>query len=41
MVTNTISENKTITGNGIGTLLAGRYQILRQVGGAEWRYVRK
>lgn len=32
MITNTISENKTITGNGIEAMLAGRYRILRQLG---------
>ena len=28
----TINNDKTITGNGIGTMLAGRYHILRQLG---------
>ena len=32
MITNTISENKTITGNGIEAMLAGRYHSLRQLG---------
>ena len=32
MITNTISENKTIAGNGIEAMLAGRYRILRQLG---------
>jgi len=32
MFENTITDDKAITGNGIGTMLAGRYHILRQLG---------
>ena len=32
MVDNTINNDKTIVGNGIGAILAGRYHILRQLG---------
>jgi hypothetical protein len=32
MIDSIINDGRTIAGNGIGTLLAGRYHILRQLG---------
>ena len=35
MAKKTIDYDKTIAGNGIGTMLAGRYHILQQLGEGE------
>ena len=32
MIDNTINDDKTIAGGGEGTILAGRYHVLRQLG---------
>ena len=32
MIDNTINDDKTIAGGGEGAILAGRYNILRQLG---------